>query len=136
MKQHLTHMTSLAEQLRELNEEISSKKFATTVLESLPESYDTFLQNARKAEDLDWDNVKALLMEEHMKRKEKTVKQETKNALFVKKGKQQQGNQQSRGGRGGGRGRNQNTDNNNKAAQDENYAEKMKNVQCYRCVLS
>ena len=36
--QHLTHMKSLAEQLREMNEEISSKKFATVVLGSSPDS--------------------------------------------------------------------------------------------------
>ena len=34
LMQHLTQMTSLAEQLRELNEEISSKKFATVILGS------------------------------------------------------------------------------------------------------
>jgi hypothetical protein len=34
---HLTYMTSLAEQLREMKEEISTKKFATVVLGSLPE---------------------------------------------------------------------------------------------------
>ena len=39
---HLTYMTSLAEQLRELKEEISDKKFATVVLGSLPESNDNF----------------------------------------------------------------------------------------------
>ena len=54
--QHLTHMTSLAEQLREMNEEISTKKkFATVVLGNLPESYDNLLtsSNARNADDLD-----------------------------------------------------------------------------------
>lgn len=62
LMQHLTHMTSLAEQLREMNEEISSKKFATVVLGSLPDSYDNFLTslNARSADDLDWGNVKGL----------------------------------------------------------------------------
>ena len=70
LMQHLTHMTSLAEQLREKNEEISSKKFATVVLGSLPDSYDNFLTslNARSANDLDWENVKGLLIEEYMKR--------------------------------------------------------------------
>ena len=43
LMQHLTHMTSLAEQLREVNEEISSKKFATVLLGSLPDWYDNFL---------------------------------------------------------------------------------------------
>ena len=53
--QHLTYMTSLAEQLQEKNEEISLKKFATVVLGSLPESYKNIMTslNARNAEDLD-----------------------------------------------------------------------------------
>ena len=69
LMQHLTHMTSLAEQLREINEEISSKKFATVVLGSLPDSYDNFLTslNAGSADDLDWENVKGLLIEEYMR---------------------------------------------------------------------
>lgn len=59
LMQHLTHMTSLAEQLREMNEKISLKKFATVVLGSLPESYDNLLTslNARNAVDLDWEKV-------------------------------------------------------------------------------
>ena len=71
--QHLTYMTSLAKQLREMKEDISPRKFATVVLGSLPESYDNFLTslNARNAEDLDWENIKGLLIEEYMKRKEK-----------------------------------------------------------------
>ena len=80
LMQHLTHMTSLAEQLREMNEEISSKKFATVVLGSLSESYDNFLMglNARNADDLDWEkNFKGLLIEEYMKRKEKNEKEES-----------------------------------------------------------
>ena len=57
--QYITYMTSLAEQLREMKE-VSSKKFATVVLGSLPESYDTFLTslNARNAEELNWESVK------------------------------------------------------------------------------
>ena len=84
LMQHLTHMTSLAEQLREINEEISSKKFATVVLGSLPDSYDNFLTslNARSADDLDWESVKGLLIEEYMKRTEKNEKQESDNALL------------------------------------------------------
>ena len=52
LMKHLTYMTSLAEQLREMKEDIPSKKFATVVLGSLPDSYDNFLTslNARKAE--------------------------------------------------------------------------------------
>ena len=62
------------------------RKFA--VLGSLPESFDTFLMslNARKADELDWDNVKGLLIKEYMKRKEKNERQELDDALFVKKG--------------------------------------------------
>ena len=87
MQEHLTYMTSLAEQLREIKEEISSKKFATVVLGSLPESYDNFLTslNARNAADLDWENVKGLLIEEFLKRAEKSEKQEAGNALYVNK---------------------------------------------------
>ena len=90
LMKHLTTMTSLAEQLRELGEEISSRKFATVILGSLPESYDNFLTslNARAADGLDWENVKGLLIEEDMKRKEKKEKmQEPDNALFMKKGR-------------------------------------------------
>ena len=51
-------MTSLAEQLRELKEEISDKKFTMVVLGSLPESYDFISSlNARNVE-LNWDNRK------------------------------------------------------------------------------
>ena len=103
LMQHLTHMTSLAEQLREMNEEIKSKKFATVVLGSLPDSYDNFLTslNARSADDLDWENVKGLLIEEYMKRSGKNEKEESDNALFVSEGKSSyHGNFQTRGGAG------------------------------------
>ena len=70
LMEHLTAMTSLAQQLRDLNEAISSQKFATVVLGSLPMSYDTFITslNARKADDLDWQSIKGPLIEEFMKR--------------------------------------------------------------------
>ena len=45
LMQHLTHMTYLSEQLPEMNEEISSKKFPRVALGSLPESYNNFLMN-------------------------------------------------------------------------------------------
>ena len=101
--QHLTHMTSLAEQLREMKEEISCKKFATVVLGSLPESYDNFLTslNTRNADNLDWENIKALLIEEYMKRTEKNEKEKSDNALFVnqRRGRSSnKGNYQARGG--------------------------------------
>ena len=38
--EHLIYMTSLAEQLRELKEEISPQWFATVILGSLPKSFD------------------------------------------------------------------------------------------------
>ena len=52
LMQHITVMTSLAEQLREMKEDVSSKKFAIVVLGSLPESYENFLisMNARDVE--------------------------------------------------------------------------------------
>ena len=58
---------------RNMKEEIFSKKFATVVLGSLPESYDNFFTslNYWRADDLDWKNVRGLLIEEYMKRTEK-----------------------------------------------------------------
>ena len=88
LMKHLTYMTSLAEQLREMKEDISARKFATVVLGSLPESYDNFLTslNARNAEELDWDNIKGLLIEEYLKRKEKNDGSKSQDsALFAKK---------------------------------------------------
>ena len=41
---HITEMTSLAQQLREMKEEITDKRFAIVMLASLPESYDNFLR--------------------------------------------------------------------------------------------
>ena len=38
LNEHLTKMTELASRLRELKEDISPKKFATTLVGSLPES--------------------------------------------------------------------------------------------------
>ena len=106
LMQHLTYMTSLAEQLRELKEDISLRKFATAVLGSLPESFDSFLTslNARKADELDWETVKGFLIEEYMKRKEKNEKQESEDALFMKKGNRERNphsSSQSRGASGG-----------------------------------
>ena len=143
LMQHLTHMTSLAEQLREMKEEISSKKFATVVLGSLPESYDNFLTslNARNADDLDWENVKGLLIEEYMKRAEKNGKEEsTDNALFLNRGRNfNQGRHQARGGsRGasaggvrGGRFPNFNSIKSSQSHRDER--EKHKGVTCFKC---
>ena len=63
---HITYMTEMAEQLREVKEEIDSKKFAVVLLRSLPDSYDNFMTslNARDAENLTWEQIKPALMEE------------------------------------------------------------------------
>jgi hypothetical protein len=87
-------MTTLAEQLKEMNEEISDKKFVTVVLGSLPESYDNLISslNSHKIDELKWENIKALLIEGHLKRTEKDAKQHDSSphhdALFTKKGNQ------------------------------------------------
>ena len=128
--QHITYMTSLAEQLREMKEEVSSKKFATVVLGSLPESYDTFLTslNARNAEELNWESVKSLLIEEYMKRNEKSKKQEADNALFMKKGRNFSGRSAPRGGRrGGARGGRMSS------FSTHNEREKFREVKCFKC---
>ena len=135
LMQHLTHMTSLAEQLREMNEEISSKKFATVVLGSLPDSYENFFTslNARSADDLDRENVKGWLIEEYVKRTEKDEKQGSYYALFVSRGKSSyRGSFQPRGGAGGGRGgRFQNFNFNAQSSRDDR--DKHRGVKCFKC---
>ena len=135
LMQLLTHMSSLAEQLREMNEEISSKKFATVVLGSLPDSYDNFLTslNARSADDLDWENVKGLLIEEYTKRTEKNEKQESDNALFASRGKSSyRGSFQAHGGAGRGRGgRFQNFNFNAQSSRVDR--DKHSGVKCFKC---
>ena len=127
LMQHLTHMTSLAEQLREMNEEISPKKFATVVLGSLPESYDNFQTslNVRNA----WENVKGLLIEEYMKRAEKNEKEKSAdNALFVNRGRNfNRGRHQARGGSHGA--------NSACGAHFPNFdgREKHKGITCFKC---
>ena len=84
---HITHMTTLAERLRNLKEPIDDKKFGTVILGSLPESYENFLTslNARDYEKLSWDEIKPLLLEEYMKKREKTGKtlKSADDALFT-----------------------------------------------------
>ena len=60
-------MTELANRLRELKEDISERKFATRILGSLPESYCVCIStlNARSADQLNWDEIKPLLIEEY-----------------------------------------------------------------------
>eukprot|EP00794_Sanderia_malayensis_P016468 gene16468-18105_t len=88
--EYLITMTSLADQLREMKEEISSKKFATVILGSLPESYDGFISSlsARASDELDWDKIKGLLVEEYMKQKERSEQQPSvsNDALFTRRG--------------------------------------------------
>ena len=141
LMQHLTHMTSLAEQLREMNGENTSKKFATVVLGSLTESYDNFLTslNARNADDLDWENVKGLLIEEYMKRKEKNEKEESSdNVLFVNRGRNfNRERHQARGGSGGASGgRGSHFPNFSSIKGSQSYRderEKHKGVTCFKC---
>ena len=73
LMEHLTYMTLLAEQLRELKEEITPQRLATVILGSVPESYDNFMSslNATKMYELNWDNVKVLFIEEYKKQEEK-----------------------------------------------------------------
>ena len=86
LMKHVTEMTRIAEQLREMKEDISSRKFAIVMLWSLPESYDNFLTslNARNADNLDWTSVKSLLVEEYMKRQEKEKQKTDDEALFTR----------------------------------------------------
>ena len=78
------------------------KKFAAVVLGSLSESYHNSLTslNARHANDLDWKNVKGLLIKEYMKRKEKNEKEESADiALFANRGRNfNRGRHQASGG--------------------------------------
>ena len=117
LMKHITEMTTLAEQLREMKEDISSKKFAVAILGSLPDSYDNFLtsMNARDAEKLDWSSVQGVLMEEHAKRAEKDKNKTDDEALFAGRndnswrgghnnyrgGPSNRGGSSNRGGRGG-----------------------------------
>ena len=50
---HITKMTTFAQELRELDEEISRQKYALAILVSLPLSYETSL-SARRVEDLEF----------------------------------------------------------------------------------
>ena len=105
LMEHLTYMTSLAEQLRELKEEITPERFATVILGSLPEKYDNFISslNATKMDGLNWDNVKGLLIEEYKKREEKEDNISTcrNEALLSDKGNfaSSRGRNSRRGGR-------------------------------------
>ena len=133
LMEHLTYMTSLAEQLRELKEEITPQKFATVVLGSLPESYDNFISslNTTKVDELNWDNIKGLLIEEYKKREEKENKRCNVNfggngALFSDKGNStwSRGRNYRRGGRSFG-----NTGN----SRQHNRQGSNQSPKCYKC---
>ena len=142
LMQHITAMTSLAEQLRELEEEISSRKFATMILGSLPESYDNFVSslNARTADELNWDNIKGPLIEEYMKRKDKRDQQHSSNdALFTEKRKfpsrgRNTGNY-SRNYQAGGQGRPglRSRDSYDNTRAGRNDREKPRGPKCHKC---
>ena len=105
LMKHITEMTSLAEQLKEMKEDISSKKFAIVMLGSLPDSYETFLtsMNARDAANLDWNNIKGALIEEFLKRQDKDSSKKNDDEAFFSRGVRGR-NGRSRGSfvRGGG----------------------------------
>ena len=90
-----------------MKEEISDQKFATVFLGSLPDSCENFISslNAQKVEDLKWESVKSLLVEEYMKQKEKRSEKRTESpgqndALFSKKSNYSfRGRNHFRGGR-------------------------------------
>ena len=86
LMEHLTMMSTLAQELREVNKQVDSIEFATVVLGSLPSSYDNFITslNARSAEELDWDCIKGSLIEEFLNRKEKKSSA-SNDALFARK---------------------------------------------------
>ena len=115
LQKFITEMTQLAQELRELNEVISPKKFAIVILGSLPPSYDNFITsfNARSVDDLSWDSVKALLTEEYLKRKDRSDEQGRsqppggEEALFTYSNPRGGGSQNNptRGGRAGRGGR-------------------------------
>ena len=86
LMKHITEMTTMAEQLKEMKEEVPSQKFCFVILGSLPDSYDTFITslNARSADSIDWSNIKTLLIEEYMKRKEREKQKVDEEALFTR----------------------------------------------------
>ena len=86
LMEHITLMTSLAQQLRELGEIISTQKFAIVILGSLPPSYNIYITSldACKADDLDWDSIKSSLQKECIKIKEKKSGTSHDEALFTR----------------------------------------------------
>eukprot|EP00794_Sanderia_malayensis_P009008 gene9008-9970_t len=130
--EHITYMTSLAEQLKELKEEISSRKFATVLLGSLPDSYENFISglNARSIEELQWENIKGSLVEEYIKRKDRDEKHPsaTDDALYATYGV----GRNQRGYNGRGRARNRGIGR-SYGSSFENNRDGPRSPRCYKC---
>ena len=87
MRKFITEMTTMSEQLREMGEETTSKKFAIIMLGSLPQSYDHLVtsMNTLDINHLDWENIKGVLMEEYLRCQEKEREKASENALLMKR---------------------------------------------------
>ena len=106
LMEHVTYVTLLAKQLRGLKENISTKKFATFILESFPYCYENFISslNARNIDELEWDSIKESLIEEYMSCKEKDEKQSlTSNDALFTSDRGRQFNHRAHGACGAGR---------------------------------
>ena len=149
LMEHMTYMTSLAEQLRELKEDISTKKFATVILGSLLDSYENFISslNARNIDELEWDSIKGSLIEEYMNRKEKDEKQiPTSNDALFTSGNRRQFNHRAHSARGTGRptssrlnfrreGSGGSRDHHSRTSQsrNQNGSEESRGPKCFKC---
>ena len=95
--------------------------------------------NARIADDLDWEKVKGLLIEDYMKRKEKNKEEESgDNALFVNRGRnfnpgRHQAHDGSHGASSGRGGRFPNFNSIKGSQSHRDEREKHKGVTCFKC---
>ena len=139
LMEHITYMTSLAEQLRELKEDISTKKFAT-------DSYENFISslNARNIDELDWDSIKGSLIEQYMNLKEKDEKQiPTSNEALFTSGHRRQFNHRAHSGRGTfrptssrpnfRRGRSRDHHSRTSQSRNQNGSEESRGPKCFKC---
>ena len=130
LMEHLTYMTSLAEPLRELKEEITPQRFAIVILGSVPESYDDFISslNVTKMDELNWDNLKGLLIEEYKKQEEKEDNNSSRRneALLSNKGNfsSSRGRNSRRGGRNFG---------NTERFRERDRQGPNQGLRCYKC---
>ena len=133
---HITYMTSLAEQLREMKEEISSKKFAVAVLGSLPESFDTFMTslNARDAESFEWEEIQGALVEEFLKKNDKKEKHLSDEAFLTRNGYSQRTNNRSNLRRSSYRGNTSNISSYcGNTSNMSSYRGNTSNIKCFSC---